>query len=257
MVSLVIESNVVRRTCGGIVLSTAANFRKSIMLNAAGVNVFGCILCIFALFGMGSSYSAVVFGRWIYGEVEVASELPPSKVYDGVSSRVLAIDCDEDDMPDETRDSLLAFGFFDDGDGVWAMEQSDDTCNEWTSSAIRAVCENCKDNQYSVSMRIMGVVTYWSSILTNFRRSTEIGDACCQKFMGMIGTIIGILTSIMALTGYANVCYSRWTLAIQADQSSFQFYPSGCAQCDRHWWQYPSRRRLKRGANPNDSDEAK
>ena len=60
--SLVIESNVVCRTCGGIGLSAAASFRKPIMLGAAGVNVFVCILCIFALLGMGSSYSAVVFG---------------------------------------------------------------------------------------------------------------------------------------------------------------------------------------------------
>ena len=138
---------------------------------------------------MGSSYSAVVFGHWIYGEVNVASGLPPFKVYVGVSSRVLAIDCDEDDMPDETRDSLLAFGFSDEGDSICAMEQSDDTCNEWASSAIRAVCENCKDNQYSEGTLIMGVITYWSSILIHFQRSTEFRDVSCHKFMGMVGTI--------------------------------------------------------------------
>ena len=60
--SPVIESDVVRRTCGSIDLSAAASFRKPIMLGAVGVNVFGCTLCIFALLGMGSSYSAMNFG---------------------------------------------------------------------------------------------------------------------------------------------------------------------------------------------------
>ena len=55
----------------------------------------------------------------------------------------------------------------------------------------------------------MGAITYWSSILTNVQRSTEFGDVSCHKFMGMVGTIIGILASIMALTGYADACYPR------------------------------------------------
>ena len=103
----------------------------------------------------------------------MVTELPPFEVYVGVSSRVLIIDSNEDDVPDVTRNSLSVFDFSDEGDGVCVMERSDDTCNECTNSAVRAVCENCKDNQCSVSMRIMGVVTYWSSILANFQQSTE------------------------------------------------------------------------------------
>ena len=121
-VSPVIESNVVCRTCGVIGLQAAASFRKPVMLGAAGVNVVGCILTIFSLTGLGSPYSALVFGHWIYGEVKMASELPPFEVYVGVSSRVLAIDCDEDDVPDVTHNSLLAFGFSDEGDCFSVME---------------------------------------------------------------------------------------------------------------------------------------
>ena len=208
MASPVIEFNVVCRTCGGIVFSVAASFCKSIMLSAAGMNVFGCILCVFALFGMDSSYSAVVFGYWVYGEIDTPL-YPPMKMYYGVSSRVLAVDCIDDA---KCASMFQKFSFSDEGDGVYALEHNDDSCSfPFDSAALAAICEDWKDNQYSESTLIMGVVTYWSSILTSFQRSTEFGDVSCQKFMGMVGTIIGILASVMALTGYADACYSRWT----------------------------------------------
>ena len=134
---------------------------------------------------------------------------PPLKMYFGVSNRVLATDCNDDATCALTFQGL---GFSDEGDGVCAMKQNDDSCTDWDSATLTVICEECMDNQYSVSMLIMGVVTDWSSILTKFQRSTEFGDVSCQKFMGMVGTIIGILTSITVLTGYADACYSRWTL---------------------------------------------
>jgi len=226
--SPVIESNVVCRTCGGIGLSAATSFRKPLMLGAAGVNALGCILCMFALVGLGSSYSALVFGHWIYGEIDLAGT-STLKMYFGVSSRVLAVDCD-----DVTLASFLNEGFSYEGDSICAMEQSDDSCTSpFDSAAIAAMCEDCKDNQYSESTLIMGVITYWPSLLTNFQRSTEFGDVNCQKFMGIVSTLIGMLTNIMALTGYADACYAALPTSADIDGSSVsaEWSLGGCFNC--------------------------
>jgi hypothetical protein len=226
--SPVIESNVVCRTCGGIGLSAATSLRKPIMLGAAGVNVLGCILCIFALVGMGSSYSALVFGHWIYGKIDLGDY--QYEMYFGVSSRVLAIDCSDDA---ECASYHQGQGFSDEGDGVYAQEQSDDDCTDWDSASLDAICEDCKDNQYSEFTLIMGVVTYWPSLMTNFQRSTEFGDVNCQKFMGIVSTLIGMLTSIMALTGYADACYAALptSLDIGDETISADWSLGGCFNC--------------------------
>ena len=81
-------------------------------------------------------------------------------MYFGVSNRVLATDCIDDATCAITFQGL---GFSDEGDGVCAMKHNDDSCFDWDSATLTVICEECRDNQYSVSMLIMGVVTYWSA----------------------------------------------------------------------------------------------
>jgi hypothetical protein len=201
--SPVIESNLVCRSCGRLGVQATQEFRRPLMVAGSLVNFVGCILSIFAAIGMASSYGGLVFGHWVYGEITVDDW--PLKMYLGVSSRVFAVEC--------ASDGCISFAtgadFTDEGSNIYAKEQDDETCsNSFGSAAITSMCEECKDNQFSESTLILGVITYWPTILTNFQRSTEFGDVNCQKFLGIFTNVLGFFTSLSALSAYADACYS-------------------------------------------------
>ena len=79
----------------------------------------------------------------MYGEIKNA-EYSPLKMHFGVSSRVLATDCNDDAACALTFQGL---GFSDEGDGVCAMKQNDDSCTDWDGVTLTVICEECGDNQ--------------------------------------------------------------------------------------------------------------
>ena len=45
--------------------------------------------------------------------------------------------------------------------------------------------------------------------MTDFQRSTRKGDLNCQKFMALLTGIIGTITNLIALSSYADLCYTN------------------------------------------------
>jgi len=209
--SPVIESNFVCRSCGRLGLQAARDFRKPLMISAAAVNFLGCILSIFAAVGLASSYGGLMFGHWVYGEITIVDM--PLKMYLGVSSRVFVVECASDDC----ISFLSGTDFTDEGDNIYAKEEDITCSNSFGSDAIMDMCEECKENLYAESTLILGIITYWPTILTDFQRSTEFGDVNCQKFFGIFTGLLSTFMSLSAISAYADACYSSLPTSVDVD----------------------------------------
>ncbi|CAM9291643.1 unnamed protein product, partial [Ectocarpus fasciculatus] len=89
------------------------------------------------------------------------------------------------------------------GDDQLELEWSDAQCPD-------SYCEDCKDaTASSVSTAIMSLVTCFPTLATDVQRSTRKGDLNCQKFMALLTGFIGTITTLSALSAYAEGCYKE------------------------------------------------
>ena len=88
-----------------------------------------------------------------------------------------------------------------DGLGSAELRWDDDACPN-------SYCEDCKDAcDATVSSAIIALITCFPTLQTDLQRSTIKGDLNCQKIMGMVTGIVGTLSTLIALSVYADGCY--------------------------------------------------
>ena len=90
-----------------------------------------------------------------------------------------------------------------DGADEYELEWSEDACTN-------SYCEDCQDAcNAAISSAIIALITCFPTLQTDLQRSTIKGDLNCQKIMGMVTGIVGTLSTLIALSAYADGCYNN------------------------------------------------
>jgi len=155
------------------------------MLFAALLSFACTIFCLIALISISHDNDVVESVNWTIGE----SSLDPDVFTFYVGLSRLVIDSDITHIGNTTIPSYIEWG-------------SDD-CDA-------GYCEDCEDAASSViSSAIIAFVTCIPTLQTDLQRSTRKGDLNCQKFMAIFTGIIGTITNLIALSAYADMCFSN------------------------------------------------
>lgn len=91
------------------------------------------------------------------------------------------------------------------GDGDFKWESAE--CSNFEVADSDNFCDDCKSSCLgAVSMVISNLITTFPNIKGNLTRSTRKYDRNCEKTMSLITGFIGTLTTLTALSLYADVC---------------------------------------------------
>eukprot|EP00602_Paraphysomonas_sp_CaronLab_P003478 CAMPEP_0185024610 /NCGR_PEP_ID=MMETSP1103-20130426/7760_1 /TAXON_ID=36769 /ORGANISM="Paraphysomonas bandaiensis, Strain Caron Lab Isolate" /LENGTH=207 /DNA_ID=CAMNT_0027557627 /DNA_START=158 /DNA_END=781 /DNA_ORIENTATION=+ len=147
--------------------------RAKVMLLAAGLSGLSLIFCIVAVCALSTNNDTVKNTNWTYGVSD------NSEYFVGLKEVVIKVD-----------------GF-------------DEISSKWEdTSCPDSYCDDCKDAcDSSITTAIMSLITCLPTLATDFQRSTVKGDLNCQKFMGIFTGVVGTITTLAALSSYADGCY--------------------------------------------------
>jgi hypothetical protein len=143
------------------------------MFVAAGFSFLAIIVCIVSLCSMSYNNSQVKNTNWTYG---YTSEF---EFYVGLYEIIVIA----------PRFGEVSFSW------------------KYYEHGYYADCKDaCNVSIYSV---IFALITCIPTILTDLQRSTVKGDFNCQKVMGVVTGLMGTISTLLALSFYADGCYSN------------------------------------------------
>jgi hypothetical protein len=175
---IICEENTVCSTLGRVGLKSFDKHRGVIMLSLAALAVFSVILSIVPIVSASFNRTNVQNTAWTYGESESGG-----KIWIGLNLVVV-----------EASGTTNDFGW--NSDTCDTLELYDDN-----------FCGGCKTSCLeSVTMVITNLITTFPSIKGNISRSTRAGDRNCEKIFSVITGIIGMITTLVALSVYTDVC---------------------------------------------------
>ena len=148
--------------------------RGYVMLFAAFLSFFGCILQLIAVLSISTRDSTVKATAWTYGESNYF------QIWVGLSEVIYK------------QNGVTTSILWDEHNCVY------DYCHE---------CKESCDSTYNAV--IVSLVTSVPQLLTDIQRSTSRGDLNCQKVMGVVTGIIGTLSTLSSLSLYANGCLNN------------------------------------------------
>jgi hypothetical protein len=158
---------------GKIGLRSFSENRAKIMFVAAGFSFLAFILCIVSVCSLSYTNSQVKNTNWTYGKSD------DSEYFVGLYEIIV-----------KTK-----------GYGEVELQWSDGDCPN-------SYCEDCQDAcNSSISSVIIALITCIPTIQTDLQRSTVKGDLNCQKIMGMFTGLMGTISTLIALSAYADGCY--------------------------------------------------
>lgn len=99
---------------------------------------------------------------------------------------------------------------------------------KWTDTeCVDEFCDDCLDaTDGTITSAILGLITMFPQITTNMQRSAPSGDLHCQKFMGMLTSILGFVGGIYSLYSYQSGCYTNLPDTIAGYDVSYHLGPS-------------------------------
>lgn len=158
---------------GKIGLKVFPKHRAVIMFIAAAFSFLAFILCIASACSLSYSNSQVKNTNWTYGKSD------ESEFFVGLYEIIVNAK----------------------GSKERELKWSDGDCPN-------SYCEECQDACNStISSVIISLITCIPTIQTDLQRSTIKGDLNCQKIMGMFTGIVGTISTLVALSAYADGCY--------------------------------------------------
>lgn len=94
-------------------------------------------------------------------------------------------------------------------DGASCPRQQDHF--KWTDKeCVEDFCDECLDaTDGTITSAVVGVITMLPQITTNLQRSAPSGDLHCQKWMGMLTSLLGFAGGIVSLYSYQSGCYTN------------------------------------------------
>lgn len=157
--------------------------RHKLMYSAFGVSVMGLIFMIVAACAVSTDPVVVKNTCWSTG-----SPTDDVSVYVGLSGVAYQYTGDDDLIDDD-----LKFLDWDEYECV-----GDDDCDGKTCADAASAL---------VTMAILGAVTQLGQLTTDLQRSTVAGDLNCQKTMGIVTGIFGLVSTLYSLTGFTASCW--------------------------------------------------
>jgi len=236
------EASCFCRACGRLGIPALDKYRKPVTSCGVLINVTAVVLYIVALCGATADPIGLKNVHWTYGEW--TDDISPFEMHIGPSVFTGFRDCSKSaDVAACNSLMTMLIGtqaeYEADGDNKWRFTKNwkdEDACAKTDESAIRSrsdisdaeknelvdsaeanagYCAECQKNLLTISTLIMSIVSCWPSILTDMQRSTQYGDINCQAFGGVASNLFGFLTSIGAVLGYSQGCYSALPTTVQ------------------------------------------
>lgn len=147
--------------------------RAKLMYIASFFSVLSIIFCLVSVCSLSTATKTVKQTCWTYGETD------NFKYYVGLEAIVIS----------------------DDNTGDITTEWDEANCPD-------SYCDECKDaTSSSVTTAIMSLITCFPTLSTDLQRSTRAGDLNCQKFMALFTGFVGTISTLVALSTYADGCY--------------------------------------------------
>eukprot|EP00603_Paraphysomonas_imperforata_P011893 CAMPEP_0114468278 /NCGR_PEP_ID=MMETSP0104-20121206/10093_1 /TAXON_ID=37642 ORGANISM="Paraphysomonas imperforata, Strain PA2" /NCGR_SAMPLE_ID=MMETSP0104 /ASSEMBLY_ACC=CAM_ASM_000202 /LENGTH=235 /DNA_ID=CAMNT_0001641845 /DNA_START=121 /DNA_END=828 /DNA_ORIENTATION=+ len=111
-------------------------------------------------------------------------------------------------------------------DGDLCPEQQDHF--KWTDAdCVEDFCDECLDaTDGTITAAVVGLITMFPQITTNLQRSSPAGDLHCQKFMGMLTSLLGFVGGIISLYSYQSGCYTNLPSTINGYDVTYHLGPS-------------------------------
>jgi hypothetical protein len=158
---------------GKIGFKSVEENRAKVMYLASFLSFLSIIFCIVAVTSISTVGENVKNTCWTYGQT--------SSVNFYVGLEAIVIDADG-------MDDLV-------------LKWDDALCNE-------PYCDDCKEaTSGSVTTAIMSLITCIPTLATDLQRSTRKGDLNCQKFMALFTGFVGTISTLVALSTYADGCF--------------------------------------------------
>lgn len=167
------ETNTICKISGKMGLKVFSDNRAVIMLSTAFLATLSSILILVSVIAMSYDAETVQNTCWTYGEASDGN-----KIWVGLNEFVTEVN------------------------GVT-------TSTGWRSTDCdgQSYCSDCKDVcLQSISFAIMNLITSVPNIKGAIERSTPQGDRNCEKNFQLLTSLIGFLSSLSALSVYANGC---------------------------------------------------
>jgi hypothetical protein len=171
-------------------------YRSQLMFLAYWLSVTSMILLIPPVCSISSDETIVKANAWTIGKVDGTNNTDVA-LYVGLE--MLTVRCTGDACPDFT-------GF------KW----SSDEC-------IGAYCDECESSATGTATAvIVSFVTMLPQISTNLQRSRPDGDMNCQKFLGMLTSLIGFFSTLGAISSYMGGCFNDLPSCMECKYSIVQ-----------------------------------
>lgn len=181
-----IDQNVCCNSFGRIGFSWAEKYRSQLFFAAFWVSVSSLALMAVGWASLSYDRSTVIDTAWTIAEVKNATTDGKLTIYAGL--RLVAYDCDGTNCPSE--DSVR-----------WS---SADECGF-------DFCDDCADvASATITTAFFGLISLLPQISTDLQRSKASGDLNCQKIFGIVTDFIGLISSLAALSEYADGCYNNF-----------------------------------------------
>lgn len=109
-----------------------------------------------------------------------------------------------------------------------SMCQEQQSHFEWTDAdCVEDFCDECLDaTDGTITSAVVGLITMFPQITTNLQRSAPSGDLHCQKWMGMLTSILGFVGGVVSLYSYQSGCYDNLPSSINGMNVTYHLGPS-------------------------------
>jgi len=196
------------RTSGSIGCSWAERHRSPIMFFAFSVSFAAWIMILLASLALASNTTLVENFAWASGSIHSHGYFS-AEVYLGMRRRV--IDVEEYSNATNTTHSVIVTD--------WSNQNA---CNGFISgTSLNSTCQQCVDSLDSVStLAITSVITQTIQLATDLQRTTPYGDMNCQKIMGVLTGVYGLISGLLSLQDFADSCWRA-----QPDSFTIAGYP--------------------------------
>ena len=111
-------------------------------------------------------------------------------------------------------------------DGELCPEQQ--TSFKWTDKeCVEDFCDECLDaTDGTITSAVVGLITMFPQITTNLQRSAPSGDLHCQKWMGMLTSLLGFVGGLVSLYSYSAGCYHNLPDSINGVDVEYRLGPA-------------------------------
>lgn len=190
------------RTIGSCGLASCRQRRSNLMVFAAVLSFIALIFQIVPVVATTTNQDTLMNVSWTLGEISKDSTDTDVTIHVGLAGFA----------------HCTTQGDNDEDCGFMKWDHAD--CNQ-------GYCQDCKDAcQATFSVAIIALITSVPQFLTDLQRSTIEGDVNCQKAFGFATGMLGTITTLAAISAFADGCYNSLPDEMYGGTVDWSFGPS-------------------------------